>query len=77
MVIKIEPDLEAALAEQAKQQQQGVAPEDLAVRALRDRFLAKTMRVPRDDWERRLREIATDCGVSLSNQAVSSEGIYD
>lgn len=30
-----------------------------------------------DAWLRRLRSIATDCGVSLSNDAVSSEGLYD
>lgn len=29
------------------------------------------------DWIKRLRSAATDCGVSLSNEAVSSEGIYD
>lgn len=33
--------------------------------------------VPRDDWERRLLTIGTDCGVSLSNEALSSEGLYD
>jgi hypothetical protein len=32
---------------------------------------------PRDEWERRLLAIATDCGTSLSNEAVSSEGIYE
>jgi predicted DNA-binding antitoxin AbrB/MazE fold protein len=30
-----------------------------------------------EEWLRRLRSIATDCGVSLSNEAVSSEGLYD
>lgn len=30
-----------------------------------------------DEWVRRLRELAIDCGVSLSNEAVSSEGLYD
>ena len=33
--------------------------------------------ISRDDWVRRLRAIATDCGVSLSNEALSSEGLYD
>jgi len=33
--------------------------------------------VPRNDWERRLMSLGTDCGVSLSDEAVSSEGIYD
>jgi hypothetical protein len=30
-----------------------------------------------EEWVRRLRAIATDCGVSLSNEALSSEGLYD
>ena len=33
--------------------------------------------VPRDEWERRLLAIGTDCGVSLSDEALSSEGLYD
>ena len=32
---------------------------------------------PRDEWERNLRSLAKDCGVSLSDLAVSSEGLYD
>jgi hypothetical protein len=32
---------------------------------------------PRDEWERRLLAMGKDYGVSLSNEAVSSEGIYD
>ena len=32
---------------------------------------------PRDDWERLLLSVARDCGVSLSNEALSSEGLYD
>ena len=32
---------------------------------------------PRDEWERLLRSIPIDCGVSLSNEALSSEGLYD
>ena len=32
---------------------------------------------PRNDWERRLLAIASDCGTSLSNEAVSSEGLYE
>jgi hypothetical protein len=30
-----------------------------------------------EEWLRRLRSAASDCGVSLSNEAVSSEGIYE
>lgn len=36
-----------------------------------------TLLEPRDEWERRLRAIATDCGVSLSNEALSREEMYD
>lgn len=76
MVITLGPDLEAALNDQARKQ--GVSPEVLVLQALRERFLASALPpLPRDDWERRLRSAATDCGVSLSNEAVSSEGLYD
>ena len=58
--------------------QQGVAPEELALNALRDHFLAPGQRLrPQDEWERRLLGAATDCGVFLSHEAVSSEGLYE
>jgi hypothetical protein len=76
MVITLGSDLELALKELA--QKQGVAPEVLALNALRERFLAPALRVqPRDEWERRLLEAATDCGVALSHEAVGSEGLYE
>jgi hypothetical protein len=76
MVIPLEPDLESALNDLARKQ--GVAPEVLALNALRERFLAPASSVqPRDEWGRRLLEAAMDCGVSLSNEAVSSEGLYE
>jgi len=76
MVITLGPDLEAALNDLARKQ--GVAPEVLALQALRERFLAPAFQMqPRDEWERSLRSAATDCGVSLSDEAVRSEGLYD
>ena len=76
MVITLEPDLESALNDLA--QKQGVTPEVLALNALRERFLASALRLqPRDEWERRLLGAATNCGVALSHEAVSSEGLYD
>lgn len=75
MVIAINRELEDALKQQAEQQ--GISPEDLAVSVLQSRFIAKLGNDPRDDWERRLRALTVDCGVSLSDEAVSSEGIYD
>jgi hypothetical protein len=76
MKITLGPDLEAALNDQARRE--GVTPEVLALNALRERFLGPGQQIQqRDEWERRLRSAATDCGVSLSNEAVSSEGLYE
>jgi hypothetical protein len=76
MVIALGPELEAVLRELARQR--GVAPETLALDALRERFLAAGPPVrPQDEWERRLLGAATDCGVSLPDSALSSEGLYE
>jgi hypothetical protein len=74
MTLTLNPELEAALIEQADRQ--GTTPEDLALKTLNQRFVGSRIQ-PRDDWERRLLSAASDCGVSLSNEAVSSEGIYE
>jgi hypothetical protein len=74
MVLTLGPELEAALNELARRQ--GTFPEALALSALRERFLAPA-RESRDDWERRLRALATDCGVALTDAALSSEGLYE
>jgi hypothetical protein len=75
MVVTLESELEAALNEQARRQ--GIAPEVLAVNALRERFLAAAALQPRDEWERGLLGAARNYGVSLPDSAVSSEGLYD
>ena len=75
MVITLDAELEAALNEVARSK--GVAPEVLALNVLRERIVSMAELLPRDEWERGLLELARDCGVSLSNWAVSSEGIYD
>jgi hypothetical protein len=76
MVITLGTDLESVLTAQAEKQ--GVTPEVLALNALREKFLAPALPFqPRDEWERRLLEAATDCGVSLPHEAVSSEGLYE
>jgi len=76
MVITLDPELDAALNELARRQK--VAPEELALSALRERFLAPALRIqPQDEWERRLLEVATDCGVSLSDEALSREALYE
>jgi hypothetical protein len=76
MVITLSPELEAALSEQARRR--GVPPEALALAALREYFLATARSdESRDEWERRLSGAATDCGVSLSDATISSEGTYE
>ncbi len=32
---------------------------------------------PQDEWERKLLGLVKDCGVSLANSAVGSEGLYE
>ena len=74
MVLNLSSDLEAVLNEVASRQ--GVTAEELAIKALKDRFVRPRIQ-PKDDWGRTLLAAASDCGVSLSNESVSSEGIYD
>lgn len=75
MVVTLDPKLEAALKEQANRE--GLAPEDLALKVLRERLIAAAPLVPRDEWERGLLAAARDWGVSLPDSALSSEGLYD
>lgn len=76
MVISIESDLETAISDAARKL--GQSPETIAINALRERFLATVAPIrPRDEWERLLLAVGTDCGLALSNEALSSEGIYD
>lgn len=73
MSITLDPELEARLIELAEKQ--CTTPETLALDALRQRFLR--LSEPQDEWERRLRALATDCGVVLPLEAMTSEGLYD
>jgi len=75
MVITLDPELEVALMESARRQ--GIAPEVLALNVLRERFLSPALLEPCDEWERGLRALAKDCGVSLSNEALSREELYE
>jgi len=75
MVLTLPPQLESALAEHARRQ--GIAPEALAVDVLRRHLLSVAPTAPTDDWERRLFAAAIDCGVSVPDAALSSDGLYD
>ena len=76
MTITLPAELAAVLSEQARRR--GVAPEELALDALRQRFPPASADLePRNDWERRLLGLAKDCGVSLSDEALSREELYE
>jgi predicted transcriptional regulator len=71
--ITLDPELEARLKELAAKQ--GVPPETLALNALRQRFLKPSE--SEDEWVRRLRSAASDCGVSPPNEAFLAENLYE
>ena len=75
MVLTLPPQLESALADPARRR--GVAPEALAVEVLRRQLLPAAPPVPADEWERGLLAAARDCGVSVPDSALSSDGLYD
>ena len=76
MTITLDPELEAALNEAARRE--GVSPDTLALNVLRERFLVPAAAIqPQDEWERRLLGLAKDCGVSLPNEALCREELYD
>jgi hypothetical protein len=61
----------------AQARRQGVTPEALTLDILRRHLLPATPLVPADEWEKRLFEAAVDCGVSVPDAALSSDGLYD
>jgi hypothetical protein len=75
MVVTLDSRLEAALTEHAKRQ--GLAPEELALKVLRERLIAAAPPEPRDEWERELLEAARPWGVSLPDAALTSEELYE
>ena len=75
MIITLPPHLESALTVQAHRR--GVAPEILVLDLLRQRLLPQAPPTPVDEWERRLFAAAVDCGVSITDAALSSDGLYE
>jgi hypothetical protein len=75
MTITLPPQVESALA--ARASQRGIAPEELAVEVLRQQLMPVQPPVPRDEWERKLFAAAVDTGVSVPDEALSSDGLYD
>lgn len=78
MVVSLNPDIERLIKERAERSGQ---PADQIVNdALRRQFLPRVIEdlpPPRDEWERRLRSIGVATGVSLTDEQVSRECIYE
>ena len=75
MTIALDPELEKTLNELARQQ--GTDAQTLALNALREKFLLRSKFVPRDEWERRLLQIGSPCGISPPDSAFSREELYE
>ncbi len=81
--ITLTPEIEQEVARRA--QEIGTTPEHLVLAKLRAEFAPADAEwkqqaspyEPQDDWERRLLSIGINRGVSLSSEAVSSEGLYE
>lgn len=74
MVITLDAELEAALNNAAEKQ--GGTSEALALKTLRNIFAPPPFE-PRDEWERQLLSIGTPCGVSLSDEVLGREEMYN
>jgi len=75
MELSLSPQLVKALADQA--QRKGIEPDVLAEAVLRRELIPLPHPTPVDEWEKRLFAAALDCGVSVPDTALSSEGLYD
>ena len=76
MTIDLGPELEAELAAVAKRT--GRTPEEVVVRILGRQIMPSIATLQaRDEWERRLLAIGTPCGVSLTDEDLSRETMYD
>lgn len=73
--IDVPADLITPLTDEAARR--GTTPQAVAEDVLRRRLLPPPLPVPIDEWERRLFGAAIDCGVSVSDEALSSEGLYE
>jgi hypothetical protein len=63
--------------ERLRKECEAVEAETRALEALVQRKKRELRTLPRDEWERHLLGVASDCGVSLSHASVSSEGLYE
>ena len=78
MTITLTPEIELMLTKEAKQK--GITLEELALKKLRSPAsidFRDTLPSPTSEWQRELRNIGIPCGVSLTDEQVSRESLYD
>lgn len=78
MTIELGPELAATIAAMA--QERGQTPEQFALEVLAERAqarMAPRARLSPEEFRRRLDAIARPCGVSLTNEQLSRETMYD
>jgi hypothetical protein len=76
MTVSLSPELEKAAIEEA--QKAGQSPQEIVLAILREQLLPpQGPTATPSDWERLLTGAAVDCGVTLSDHAVSSDGLYE
>ena len=80
MTITLTPDLEKVVLQKARDRH--TTPETVVLDAIREKLGVETSPLarplePRDDWETRLLRVGTPCGVSVSDEVLSSEGLYE
>ena len=80
MTITLTPDLERIVLQKAHDE--ATTPEAVVLNVIRETLGKRPSALagliePRDEWERRLLNVGTPCGVSVSDETLSSEGLYD
>ena len=75
--VTLTPKLEQAVVDRA--QLAGTSPQEFVLGILEKSLLPASgvNHSSIDEWEQALLAASVDCGVSLSDEAVSSEGLYD
>lgn len=78
MTITLTPDIEQILTQEAEKK--GITLEALALTKLRTPVpvdYRDDLPPPTSEWQRELRSIGIPCGVSLTDEQVSRESLYD
>jgi hypothetical protein len=74
--VTLPTELERVAVEQARRA--GKSPQDFVLGILRQSLLSpNSTPVTKQEWRQQLMMASVECGTSLSNEALSSDGLYD